>query len=102
MTDDRHERDWGSSLRTILQLLIVMGVGWLALSVNSILISNASTQQQIKDMGQQITDLRAELTDIPTLRDRVTALELHQGELLEWKARSDTFNAGYPSERLQR
>lgn len=70
-----HERDWGASVRTIMQGLILAGVLWLAKSVSD---QNAS----IAGMQVQLADIKATFDGVPAMKDRITVLEQRQADLV--------------------
>lgn len=75
MPQHPHERDWGASVRTIMQGLILAGVLWLASSVST---QNAS----IAGMQVQLADLKDTLAGVPAMKDRITVLEQKQTDLM--------------------
>lgn len=77
MTDSPgvENKDWGSSVRMILQGLILAGVLWVGSSINSQNVSIAKLQVQV-DAVQTM------LAGIPDLNNRVSKLESNQADLL--------------------
>lgn len=77
-----HDRDWGASVRTIMQGLILAGVIWLATSVSQ---QNAS----IAGMQVQLADLKTTLDGVPAMKDRITILEQRQEDLMRRQNQDD-------------
>lgn len=84
MSNDVQNKDWGSSVRMILQGLILAGILWVGSSLNSQNVSIAKLQVQV-DAVQTM------LSGIPDLNSRVTKLETNQAELIRRQNSTDAW-----------
>lgn len=84
MSNDVQNKDFGSSVRMILQGLILAGILWVGSSLNSQNVSIAKLQVQVDAV-------QALLSGIPDLNSRVTKLETNQAELIRRQNSADAW-----------
>lgn len=84
--NNNHDRDWGASVRTVIQGLILAGV----VGLTAMVIQQGKDQVNAdRDRSIQIATLQAQVAQVqslvagfPDLSSRVTKLEVNQVELI--------------------
>lgn len=76
---DSTVRNW-QSVRTVLEGLILIGVVWLASGVQEQMKATVKLQVQLESMSNDVSGLRTQLADIPTLSRSLARIEVELQE----------------------
>jgi len=84
-TEQNSTRNW-QSVRTVLEGLILLGIVWLASSIQDQAKATIALQTQMTNVAADIASLRGQLADVPALSRQLTRVETTQAELMRRQA----------------